>query len=241
MQFSKTSNSIVVNLPITTPTGKIRVKRPSPGLAASPVACRSEPIADGDYLEWQISYDTDDMHEPSIVKEVILQKKSGTRYGCELVRLLVEGLKLKLVSELQVNELKGVMKQVSLGIEESDFIRREAVLQEHSMQAYGFTRYNLLVPNYVKEAERYAVEVKIAHKQKAVGNQAMIYLNLPAKTCRDTGANTIVGRIAERNELVDYTIDRSNSGLIFDAILAFVVASGRHRDDMVAIFEALNL
>ena len=57
MEYSIQGAQIIVSLPITTPIGKIRVKRPVLGHEANPVACRSVPMEQNNYLEWQISYD----------------------------------------------------------------------------------------------------------------------------------------------------------------------------------------
>lgn len=67
MEYIINGNQIQVILPITTPTGKVRVKRPIAGHAANPVACCTVPLAQGDYLEWQISYDTEEANAPSVV------------------------------------------------------------------------------------------------------------------------------------------------------------------------------
>ena len=241
MQYRTTSQSIVISLPMTTPTGKVRVKRPLEGFAAEPVACRSVPIEIDDYLEWQINYNTDNLHEPSIVKDVILQKDTGTKYGCELVRLIVEGMRLRLISSGQINDLKKVMNEADELIEETERIEREPASSTKLSERFGFVRHYLKVPNYLKKSEKFTVEIKIAHKQKAVGNQAMIYLCLPIRFCRSQIENSIVGRIANRNELIDYEVNRSNAKLIYDTTLAFIIASNNYREDLRLIFGAMTL
>ncbi len=241
MQYKTTSKSITIILPITTPTGKVRVKRPEEGLVAEPVACRSVVIRERDYLEWQISYHTDNLHEPSIVREVELQKDTGTRYGCELVRLLVDGLRLGFISSGQIFELKKAMEVVDKGIEEMERIARKPTSPTELSERYGFTRHCSEVPDYLKSGARYDVEINISHKQRAVGNQAMIYLCLPVQYCRSRGDNPIIGRTADRNELIEYEINRSNAQLIYDVTLAFIIASKKHREDIRTIFDALNL
>jgi hypothetical protein len=106
VKYNAKNDQIVVNLPITTPTGKVRVKRLVAGHAADPVACRSVPLAVDDYLEWQISYDTDSLDDPSILSNVVLNKPQGLRYGYELVRLLVESKSIGILPEARFTELR---------------------------------------------------------------------------------------------------------------------------------------
>ena len=49
MHYTTLSDRIEIRLPITTPTEKVRVKRPIYGRAPEPVACRTAPMAEGDY------------------------------------------------------------------------------------------------------------------------------------------------------------------------------------------------
>ena len=142
MEYRTLNDQIIVSLPITTPTGKVRVKRPVAGYAAEPVACRSLPMMADDYLEWQI-------------------------------------------------------------------------------------------------AGSYAVEIKIAHKQRAVGNQAMIFVNLPLKYCQSKGSQPLIGRCADKSEKADYAINAGNVEMVFDTFVAFALASVSHRNDLKMIFEKL--
>lgn len=243
MNYKTKDSAIIITLPITTPTGKVRVKRPVPGFASNPVACRSEPIQSEDYLEWQISYDTENLHEPSVVKKVVLRKETGVRYGCELVRLLHDGRKISLITPEELAQLREIVNNPNtVGIEETEQIAKKIAEPPPSavIADTGFKRYQLLVPNYIKEGNQYQVEIKIAHKQKAVGNQAMIFLNLPIARCSSKSEEPLVGRAAEKLEQVDYTIKSENRNLIYDTALAFVIASSRHRRDMADILSKLE-
>jgi hypothetical protein len=242
MNYKTTASSIIITLPITMPTGKVWVKRPVQGFASNPVACRSEPINPEDYLEWQISYDTENLHEPSVVKKVVLRKPTGVRYGCELVRLLHDGRKISLITPEEVAKLREIVNNPDMvGIEETEQIAQKIAEPPPSavIGDTGFKRYQLLVPNYIKEGNQYNVEIKIAHKQKAVGNQAMIFLNLPIAHCSSKSEGPLVGRAAEKLEQVDYTINSENRNLIYDTALAFAIASQRHRRDLAEILSKL--
>lgn len=242
MNWTTGPNRIDIQLPIITPTGKVRVKRPSAGFAPEPVACRSKSMRAGDYLEWQISYDTPDLDKPSIVREVVLQKDVGTRYGCELVRLMVEVRRLGLLPAAKWTELRALLDThiATDGIEERERIIITPPVADAMADRHGFRRFVQHVPDYLKTTPNYAVEIKIGAKQRAVGTQAMIYVHLPVQVCT-AEAGTLPGRTAVKNENVTYTITADNAGLVYDTVLAFVLASRNHARDIKLIFDALGL
>ena len=69
-QIDETRKQIAIFLPMTTPTGKARVKRPIPGQQAEPVATRRKTVEPDDYIEWQIAYETSNPDEPSALAKV---------------------------------------------------------------------------------------------------------------------------------------------------------------------------
>jgi len=241
MNCAISNKTLRISLPITTPTGKVRVKRPVKGYASEPIACRSVPVRSGDYLEWQISYDTDSLNEPSVLKNVVLQKEQGVRYGCELAWLIQKSRDTGILPRTEYDALKRLVgTPLDQGIEESERVARAEDTKALTIAAeHGFVRHTLHVPNYLKTQTAYQVEIKIAHKQRAVGNQAMVYVNLPVEICQSQNGSPLVGRCAEKAEQLDYLIDSRNVGVVTDTVLAFALASRAHRDDLNQIFSKL--
>jgi len=241
MEYTIDGNQIKISLPITTPTGKVRVKRSVDGHAAIPVECCTVPIAQGDYLEWQISYDTMEAIALSVVPGVVLQKPHGTRCGYELVRLLVESRKIGALSDERFNELaQFVHDSFQSGIEEQEQIARVEDPDANTVATrFGFSLHYLHVPNYWRTGATYSVEVKIAAKQKAVGNQAMIFVNLPVEHCESQNGVPIIARCANSKEKIRFTVGAHNVDVVYDTIVAFAVASVAHRNDLIMIFDAL--
>ena len=54
-KISIEKESIVIELPLTTPKGKVRVKRRINNFGY-PIATKLNPFQENDYIEWQISY-----------------------------------------------------------------------------------------------------------------------------------------------------------------------------------------
>ena len=73
-QIDETRKQIAIFLPMTTPTGKARVKRPISGQQPEPVATRQQTLELDDYIEWQIAYETSDPDEPSALAKVQFSK-----------------------------------------------------------------------------------------------------------------------------------------------------------------------
>ena len=59
------SEGIVLELPLTEPTSKVRVKRRTKNFGV-PVATRREALLEKDYVEWQISYATEEASETAV-------------------------------------------------------------------------------------------------------------------------------------------------------------------------------
>ncbi len=158
MHYTTFGDRIEITLPITTPTGKVRVKRPVPGHAPEPVACRTVPMAEGDYLEWQISYDTDSLQGPSVLRDVILNKPKGVRYGCELVRLVVEARKIDMLQDDEFERLKGItLSTLQHGIEETEQIIRESGPQPKNL-AKSVSRHGILKDMSASAPGRYSMK-----------------------------------------------------------------------------------
>jgi hypothetical protein len=153
----------------------------------------------------------------------------------------VEGRKIGILDEKKFSELKNLVSApMNAGIEELEKIQREEDQTAQTVASqYGFRRHYLRVPNYLRIAPVYSVEIKISHKQRAVGNQAMIYVNLPLIHCESETGRPFIGRLAERLEKVHYIIGTDNSGVIYDTVVAFAIASVDHRNDLKLIFDRL--
>ncbi len=194
-----------------------------------------------DYLEWQVSYDTDRQNDPNVVPWIELHKPSGVRYGCELALLLFEARRTGLLDSDDIDTLDTLLgAPLEQGIEETELIARVEDPSAHTLATQnGFSRSYLHVPTYLKQSRDYSVEIQIKHKQRAVGNQAMVYVHLPLSRCRCVGAESMIGRCAEAKETVSYEITRGNVGIISDTVVAFGIASVEHRRDLAQIWTAV--
>ena len=120
------SGGIVLELPLTEPTGKVRVKRRTKNFDV-PVATRREALLEKDYVEWQISYATEEASETAV--ESI--KLSDGRIGFELSKILCKAKRLGILRERDFKEMKEFAKSVrDKTIEEKEEIERIRVGEE---------------------------------------------------------------------------------------------------------------
>jgi len=233
------NGKLMIELPLTNPTGKIRVKRRSKisnyGL---PIATRRENLAKDDYIEWQISYATQFPPEESEVEEIVI---NDDQIGFELTKLLYKGLKLNILFNRDIDELEEFINNVqpTETLEENEKIFRENSLQEIKG---GFKKFVEKVPLFIKKNEDkgYFIEIILKHKQRAVGLQAMVYLCIYIKTLKDKNGNSLIGRTAEVREFGRFEIISRNKELITDVVKAFVIASQQHKNDISNILEQIK-
>lgn len=225
--FTK-NGKLMVKLPLTNPTGKIRVKRKDEesnyGL---PKATKSEAFTDYDYVEWQISYTTENPTDESKVDDIN-----------ELKKLLCEGIKLGILSNDDICELKRFINSVQSTetLQENEKILRENISKEIKGE---FRKFVEKVPVFIKENKEmdYFVEIILRHRQRAVGLQAMVYLCIYVRKLKDEKEGSLMGRPANPSECGLLEITSENKAIIIDVIKAFAIASQQHKDD---IFNILN-
>ena len=232
------NREILIKFPITRPTSKIRVKRRKRGFG-EPVATRQDPMLDSDYIEWQIGYDTKDIKNPTVVRELIVPKTNEIRYGNELSKIIWDAKRIEIFNDDDFDELEKFINNINDTdtLEENEKI----VLQKTKISVLGgFMKAIQKVPMFIKNNGEYFVEIKLSHKQRAVGFQAMIYLCIWLRYCEDDIGNQILNRTAEAKEICTYKIDKSKKDLIKDVIKAFAIASKKHRHDIGLILQQVK-
>ena len=221
------SNAIIVELPLTTPTGKVRVKRRINNFGL-PVATRSTPFQKNDYVEWQISYGTKDGND---VLDFI--KFSDGKVGFELAKIICYAKQLGILTQEDFEELLDFVESVEKTIEESETLVRRPTDKE----VYGFKRFEEIVPVFIKSGRGYFVEIALKHKQKAIGYQSMVYLCVWVKNLEDSKGSSLIGRKAEAKEFARFKITDENKEIIKDVVRAFAIASKQHNEDMKILLE----
>lgn len=230
--------AVNVRLPLTDVTGKVRVKARRPNGLGEPVSPLHTRLDEHDYLEWQIGYDTLDPHHPSLAIGVSFLRKGEVKYGIELAQMLVEALHGGIISREQLQTERAFLSQTR----EKNFEEKEHIALEKSPAQDlpgDFTEYVERVPMFAKETPHGRIEIVLKPKQRAVGNQAMVYVCLKLTDLLDEKGQPRPPGAAHSKETVNYRFTKKNAGFLFDIVRAFGIASRQHNEDLTNILDCL--
>ncbi len=227
------NKKIIVKLPLTSPTGKIRIKRREKSSNYGiPIATRRKPFRENDYVEWQISYATEQPPTESKVENIRL----NGQFGFELTKLLCEGIRYEILLNDDIQKMQSFIDSIEPNdtLEENERILRED--SEFEVRG-GFRKFVEKIPLFIKNNKDrgYFVEIILKHKQRAVGLQAMVYLCIYVEKLRDENGESLIGRTARAKEFGIIEINSANKEIIIDVVKAFAIASWQHRNDINSI------
>ncbi|RKY04205.1 MAG: hypothetical protein DRJ43_04490 [Thermoprotei archaeon] len=163
-------DGITCYLPLTRPTGKVRVKR-----RGFPLATRRTTLNSDDYVEWQISY----FDSNGKLVELGLMLRIAFEYG------LISGRKLE--------NLRRWLEEVNSFFDEMWAVKT----CELKGELWGFKIFERRHPLLVKKVERITIEIELRHRQWAVGFQPMLFLLIPLVVLKP---GDLIGRKAKAKE-----------------------------------------
>ena len=224
-----------VRLPLTDVSGKVRPKERTPDGYGEPLAPTKTVLGEKHFLEWQIGYDTREADAPNVVKAIQFVRKGETKFGAELSKMLVDALRLGVISTNDIlRERDRLAKLSEATLEEREGITTEKTPLENKGGALpeGFTRWTQKVPQFLRETEHGWIQIQLKPRQRAVGNQAMVYVCLPMTRVLTADGKPRAPGPAKTKETVFYEFSRANAGFLLDIVRAFAIASKQHNEDM---------
>ena len=227
---STTTNAVRVRLPLTDVTGKVRVKEKSSDGFGLPVAPSKVALGKKHYLEWQIGYDIPNTNSPTVVPEIKFIRNGETKYGHELSKIILEAVRLGVLSTNDlVHEIEALKKIPAGEFEENQPVQVEVAT---NAAANGFQSAIQRLPQFTKTTPHGWVLIQLKQKQRAVGYQAMVYVCLPMNKVLDMSGNLRKSGPTKSKETVYYDFNRENAAFILDIIHAFGIASQQHNEDI---------
>jgi R.Pab1 restriction endonuclease len=241
-----TTKEIKVAIPLTTTSGKTRVKvRTIFDEYGLPFASRQNPFTQNNYIEWQIGYDSVLDNEKklalSTLSDVHFQAYNGkTKAFYELSEYLYYFYQWEVFS---TQELKNLIEFLE-NLEEKDLIENRPdsnITRTHPKEVYinglKFKKLQIAYPLLIHQFGDYEIisEIVIKEKQRAAGVQAMLYFCFQIMELESE--INLVGRIAEKKEFGYFTFNPKNSFIILEMIKIFGMLSKSHRADVVAILK----
>lgn len=238
VRITPTEQAVRVRLPLTDVSGKVRPKERTPDGYGEPLAPTKTALGAKHYLEWQISYDTREADAPNVVKEVQFIRRGDTKFGAELSKILVDALRQGVISTNDLfRERDRLAKLAEVTLEEREGVTTEKTPLDAKGGALpaGFTRWTQKVPQFLRETEHGWIQIQLKPRQRAVGNQAMVYVCLPMTQVLASDGKLRTPGPAKTKETVFYDFTRTNAGFLLDVVRAFAIASRQHNEDMAQI------
>ena len=237
MIVDETNQRIKESLPLTKPTGKIRVKTRSTFYEyGRPFASRQSRFTYDNYVEWQISYDTD--KAPSHHASITYHGRGSEKFMTELSFYLYKFCEWGTIRRDDMLNLKACLENVrqeNLVANHDRFGITRTRPHETDINGMPFSIMTLKYPQLVYRfgAQGIVAEITIREKQRAVGVQPMFYLCIPIPELNP--GRPLIGRAAERNEKAGFVFSEENCSIVLEMTRIFGILSAPHRADMLAI------
>lgn len=103
-----------------------------------------------------------------------------------------------------------------------------------------FNEYEIVKPVLISEyIDNDFIEIKIKNKQKAVGIQSMLFLNLSVKNFYINN-KSIIGKNIQTKDVIQYVIDpKKIMNLFVNLVLLFANLSKEHNQDILRILNSV--
>lgn len=241
------NNKIYVEIPLTTQSGKTRVKiRNSFYEYGLPTATRQIPFSQKHYIEWQIGYDVDKSDKEKLALSTLRQTSFQGSNGkikalYELSEYLYYFAKWDIITQNEIINLMAFLQNIA----ESEFLDSRSdlqILRSHpvaknilGVEFYeSQVKYPLLVHKF--SSFDIVIEIIIKEKQRAVGVQPMLYVCFPVTELQCTPA--LLGRVAESKECGLLVLDSKDKNFLLETFRIFGMLSKSHNYD---IYEILRI
>lgn len=241
--------SVEVKVPLTTTSGKIRVKtRSSIFEYGLPFASRQHNFTQANYIEWQIGYDVvaDDsvkLQETNLPTKIFTAYNRKTKALYELSEYLYCFAKWGFITKHDLTSLADKIRTIS----NSGLIENHSECQikrthpkETRINDVNFFESKIEYPLLIHRFGVYEIiaEIVVREKQRAIGSQAMLYFCFPITELQTKCP--LIGRKAEPKESGKFIFNHDNCKIITEMVGIFGMLSVSHQSDILAILDLLN-
>ena len=244
LQVNQQRQEIYVDIPLTTQTGKTRVKvRNTFADYGEPTATRQTPFSLNHYIEWQIGYDvTQDRIDDTTLKHLQFMGANGKLKSLYELSEIVHYLKnFGAISPQQIQALSQRLAAlpVTSFIENSLHISRD-IFMPKTIAGLNFYCSHVNYPLAIYQFNGNLIsEVIIREKQRAIGVQPMLYFCFPVTNLSPTTTLPLIGRMANQNEHANLIINRNDANDYLKMLEIFGVLSESHNHDILEILRII--
>lgn len=241
MIVDQKKRTIKESIPLTKPTGKIRVKTRNMYYEyGKPFRSRQDEFTPNNYIEWQISYDAE--KAPSHSAPVAYSTRGKKKFLTELSFYLYQFYKWKMIRRGDLVKLDAHLENLDqnnliANHEHCNITRTHP--REIEINDLQFSIMTLKYPQLVYHFQKYQIiaEITVREKQKAIGVQPMLYFCIPVSELET--ASPLIGRTAEQNEIARFKFSKANYHVILEMVKIFGVLSAPHREDILGIIRRI--
>ena len=247
------NSKIRVEIPLTTQSGKIRVKtRNSFYEYGIPTATRQIPFSQKHYIEWQIGYDVDKSDKEKLVLSTLQEthfvganEKNKALY--ELSEYLYYFVQWGIINKAEIENLCTFLQN----LKNEDFIDSREDLQ--IFRSHPKQKQILDIEFYVSEVKYpllvhkfgnfdVLVEIIIKEKQRAIGVQPMLYVCFPIiELLPKENMPLLLGRVAESKECAYLLLDSKDKDFLLEIFKIFGILSKNHHYDVLKILKVIKM
>lgn len=236
---------ILVDIPLTTPSGKIRIKSRSMFYEyGNPHAAGSVPMVQNNYIEWQIGYDVEAKYKvkSNLPHKSFIAYNRKTKVLYELSEYLYYFYSWNMITTSELEDTFRFLSQ----LEETHLLSNHPECEisrthpvERTINETTFYRMTLNYPQLVHKFGKYEIiaEITIREKQRAIGIQPMLYLCFPITELQYS--ERLIGRTAHPKETAIFVIDEGNYRIIPELIRIFGMLSPSHHKDILEIIKVV--
>ena len=247
-QLDSTNKTITVAIPLTSSSGKTRIKERSIlNEYGIPVATRQQPFNQKHYIEWQIGYDikTNDKEKAELTTlkdKTFLGANGYTKYLYELSEYIKYFYDWGIISRYELLDIKKFLSNIrkddyldvhnDLSIKRSHLIEKEI---DNIKFLFSKVEYPLLIYKF-KNYEIIA-EIQTKEKQYAVGTQPMLYFCFPITELENS--EKLLGRTAETKEFADFVFNKDKKEVLLELLKIFGLLTENHNKDIISIINLI--
>ncbi|WP_163534706.1 R.Pab1 family restriction endonuclease [Helicobacter suis] len=254
IEVDEINKVIKVPIPLTEPTGKMRVKiRNNFTEYGSPTPTRQIPFSLKHYVEWQIGYDVDKSNLEKLALSTLPNTEFGGANGkykalYELSEYLYYFVQWGLITKEEIRNLFATLETIEgrflieeefLGLEQ----RFNRTKSKEFLEAifYPFqAKYSRLIWNLNNFSFGTLVEIEMREKQRAVGVQPMLYICLPLERLQPApGMLPLLKRTAQPKEYAYLLLADGYQALLLELMWLFGILSADHKHDVLEILKVI--
>lgn len=244
--YNTESKLIKISLPLTCPTGKVRVRKRKSNTEYGYQVYRKDKKDSSCYIDWQIEYDTTKKEESHSKKWFVRGSGKERKYFYSLSDFISFFYKLEIITKEQLIQIQSDLSEKDKKVfissnEKLKPIQIRGSLDCESIDISDFTikPFSTVFPTYLISLPN-NIDVEISIFEGGVATSSLmphLYVCIPFNHL--SNFNQLNGRPSEQNATGTFIIDSNNISTFLDIFHILGLLKDTHRDDVVEIINKI--